>query len=99
MERPTIAHPRRDGPILICKKCLKRSRQANKIRRELKSELKHRPRIARKAAKLVYSGCFGICPKKAVVLASGSSLHNGEYILISRSAQIEDALVLLRGSK
>jgi hypothetical protein len=96
MERPVIARPRRASPVLICKKCLKRSTDGGKLRRALKRELKLRPHGTPKPSKIVTTGCFGICPKKAVVLASGNSLQNGEYLLVSSLSQIEDALASLQ---
>jgi NADH:ubiquinone oxidoreductase subunit E len=96
-QQPVIARPRRTSPILVCKKCLGRVSGAKKIRRELKSELKRQRDEASserplKSARLVTTSCFGICPKKAVVLASGKSLRNGEYILVSDREHVEDAL-------
>jgi hypothetical protein len=28
-------------------------------------------------------GCFGICPKRAVVVASGATLNRGEYLQLA----------------
>jgi predicted metal-binding protein len=97
MKQSVIARPRRPSPILVCKKCLERVSGAKKIRRELKSELKRQRNEAPnerslKSPRLVTTSCFGICPKKAVVLASGKSLQNGEYILVSDCEHVEDAL-------
>ena|ERR1700761_4507957 len=96
MKRPVIVSPRRVSPLLICKKCLKRSAKGVKIGSTLKRELKHRRGGAKKAPKLINTECFGICPKRAVVLASGDSLQRGEYVLVSRRSDIENALGLLR---
>ena len=96
MKRPIVASPRRASPLFICEKCLKRSPQGGKIRRTLKSELKHRQDQSKRAPKLIRTGCFGICPKRAVVLANGYSLQKGEYVLVSRRNEIEDALTLLQ---
>lgn len=86
----------RREPVLICKKCLKRVPDGRKIRRELKSATKslrdaqpdHRPR-------LVMTSCFGICPKRAVVVASATTLHRGEYVLLADADQAADAVSLL----
>jgi hypothetical protein len=101
MKQPVIARPRRASPILVCRKCLGRVSGAKKIRRELKSELKRQRNEAPnerslKSPRLVMTGCFGICPKKAVVLASGKSLQNGEYVLVSDRERVGDALNLLQ---
>ena len=85
-------HSRRE-PVLICRKCLKRVPDGRKIKRELKSAIKgvqdaqpgRRPR-------LVMTNCFGICPKRAVVAASGTTLHRGEFILLADADQAADAV-------
>ncbi len=91
MEQPIIARLRRAGPVLICRKCLKRLPESDRIRGRLKHALK-RQSTGQKASRLVSVNCFGICPKKAVVLASGRSLQDNEYVLISRPRQAEAAL-------
>jgi predicted metal-binding protein len=75
--------PRRAGPILVCKKCLKRIDGGSKLKRALKTEIKRRgPGQAKRRSRIVLTSCFGICPKRAVVVASGSSLQRGEYLLL-----------------
>lgn len=98
MKRLAVVRPRRDAPILICKKCLKRSPDGAKIRRQLKRELKQGRRGTKGPPRFVWTGCFKICPKKAVVLASGSSLAKGEYVLVSRHEEAGVALDLLEAS-
>lgn len=98
MTKPIIARPRRASPILVCKKCLKRAPAGAEVRRELKSALKHRPSGALKRSRLVSTSCFGICPKRAVVMASAQSLQAGEYILVSHRRQVDDALEGLSAS-
>ena len=60
---PMIVRPRRAAPVLVCRKCLKRSDDGSKIRRALKSELKASKHDGGKPAKLIMTGCFGLCPK------------------------------------
>ena len=91
MTKPIIARSRRASPVLVCKKCLKRSPGGPKIRRELKRELKRRSG-EKKSSRLVSTSCFGICPKRAVVLVSGRSLQDDEYVLVARRREVEDAL-------
>ena len=91
MKQPIIARSRRPGPILICKKCLRRWAGGDRIRGKLKRELKQR-RTGKETSRLVAVNCFGICPKAAVVLASGRSLEHNEYVLVSRPRQVEGAL-------
>src|SRR4051794_4040450 len=94
MKQPVIARSRRPSPVLICKKCLRRCPGGDKIRGRLKHQLKAR-RTGKKPSRLVSVNCFGICPKRAVVLASGRSLEKDEYLLVSRPRQVEDALETL----
>ena len=101
MKPPITARSRRGSPILICKKCLKRcGRGGDKIRGRLKDELKRRCEAGApsKPARLVAVNCFGICPKRAVALASGHSLQRNEYMLVSRPRQVEEALEKLQPS-
>ena len=91
-----MVQPRRGSPILICKKCLKRSPGGAKIRRRLKRELKHGTDATKKPPRLIPTGCFKLCPKAAVVLASGLSLAKGKYVLLSHHDDAEAALGLLQ---
>lgn len=91
MKQPIVARSRRGGPVLICRKCLKRCPDGGKIRARLKHELKRR-RTGKKPPRLVSVNCFGLCPKRAVVLASGRSLAADQYVLVLRSRQVEAAL-------
>lgn len=98
MKPPIIARSRRGSPILICKKCLKRCEGGGRIRGRLKDELNRRCEAGApsKPARLVAVNCFGICPKRAVVLASGHSLQRNEYVLVSRPRQVDEALEKLQ---
>ncbi|WP_441235837.1 hypothetical protein [Bradyrhizobium sp. 930_D9_N1_4] len=92
---PMLVRPRRAAPVLVCKKCLKRSDEGRDVRRALKSELKAARREGTKPAKLVMTGCLGLCPKKSIVLASGASLKRQEYVLVEASDQVPRALEML----
>jgi hypothetical protein len=90
--------PRRAGPVLVCKKCLRHAEGGGKLKRRLKSELKRRSSSQKtRRPRLVLVNCFGICPKRAVVLASADTLGRGEFILLSDSAcgSIEDVTRVL----
>jgi predicted metal-binding protein len=88
--------PRRPGPILVCRKCLKRVANAKNIKRALKSEVKRRSAaLAIKRPRIVLTDCFGICPKRAVVLASGTTLHRDEYLLLTGHDGIDEAAAIL----
>jgi predicted metal-binding protein len=95
MNRTTVVRPRRETPILVCKKCMKRSPDGAKIYRRLKRELKSTGNGTKKAPRLVTTGCFKICPKSAVVLASAQTLAQGEYVLVARRGDTEAAMSLL----
>ena len=92
MTSPMIARSRRASPVLVCQKCLKRCSKGAGIRRELKRELKHRVPAGKKAPRLVSATCFGLCPKRAVVLASARTLQQDEYMLVSRQRDVAAAL-------
>jgi hypothetical protein len=73
----------RPGPVLVCRKCLKRVSNGGKLRRRLKASLKHHSAGQKKRrARLVLTNCFGICPKDAVVAASVATFARGEILLI-----------------
>jgi hypothetical protein len=64
----------RPGPVLVCRKCLKRMANGGKLRRRLKASLKQRSAGQKKQrARLVFTNCFGICPKNAVVTTSAAT--------------------------
>lgn len=94
-----VVRPRRAAPVLVCRKCLKRSGEGSDVRRALKSELKASKRDGAKPAKLVMTGCFGLCPKKSIVVVSGASLKRQEYLLIADRDQVPLALALLNDER
>jgi hypothetical protein len=94
----TVKQRRRPGPVLVCKKCLKRIDAGSKIRRRLKSELKRKSSLqSTRRPRLVLADCFGICPKRAVVLASAHTLKRSEFVLLRDAARgsIEDVTEVL----
>jgi len=92
---PMVVRPRRAAPVLVCRKCLKRSDEGREVRRALKSELKAARREGTKPAKLVMTGCFGLCPKRSIVVASGASLARNELVLVSDREEVPRALEML----
>src|SRR5689334_737484 len=96
MSRPIVARQRRASPVLVCRKCLKRSTEGSDVRRALKRELKQRTCAERNSPRLIATSCFGLCPKKAIVLASAHSLGNGEYVLVSDREEVKEALDMLQ---
>jgi hypothetical protein len=87
--------PRRTKPVLICRKCLKRFGSGSRLKRALKSELKRAVAATGRKPRLVATGCFGICPKRAVVVASGATLSQGEYLLLSDADSSAAAAAIL----
>jgi predicted metal-binding protein len=96
-----IARTRRASPILLCRKCLSRIDDGKTLRKALKSDLKQRSaRQGQKRPRLVLTGCFGLCPKRAVVAASAATLGRGEYLLLKDAAEsAEAARVLMEGER
>lgn len=93
---PATARPRRPSPILICRKCLKLAANGHAVKRALKSELKALSRASgEKRPRVVMTGCFGICPKRAVTTASGVTLARNEFLLIADAEQARDAAAKL----
>jgi hypothetical protein len=74
-------HPRRAPPVFVCRKCLKRSDDAKTIARALKSEAKRHAGDREKPARVIKTSCFGICPKRAVVVTGGAAASRGDYVL------------------
>lgn len=78
----------RPGPVLVCRKCLKRIADGGKLKRRLKAGLKEASTGQKKRrARLVLTNCFGICPKKAIVTGSAATFSQGEFLLISDSSK------------
>ncbi len=67
------------------------------MRKSLKSDLKRRSaKQDMKSPRVVLTSCLGICPKRAVVVASAATLQCGEYLLLSGAdASAEAAATLM----
>lgn len=90
------ARLRRATPVLVCQKCLSRVDDGHGFKRRLKSGLKQRSdALAVKAPRVVLTKCLGICPKRAVVVASASTLGRGEYLLLTDRDGIAEAADVL----
>ena len=88
--------PRRATPILVCRKCLSRAGGGGKLKSALKKQVKrHSAAQAVKRAKVVVTGCLGICPKHAVTVASAATLQRGEYLLLKDEKQAAAAVAQL----
>lgn len=95
--KPVIAaRLRRAPPILVCKKCLGRIDDGKKLRKALKSEAKDRSAAQDvKPPRVVMTSCLGICPKRAVVVASAATLRDGKYLLLSEAKASAEAISAL----
>ncbi|CAN5493716.1 hypothetical protein BH11PSE4_BH11PSE4_43260 [soil metagenome] len=81
------ARLRRAPPVFVCKKCLGRVADGKALRKALKSELMKRGSAnGGKPPRVVLTGCLGICPKRAVVVASAGTMARGEVILLADAA-------------
>ncbi|MGP9810613.1 (2Fe-2S) ferredoxin domain-containing protein [Rhodopseudomonas sp. NSM] len=93
---PAILRPKRPPPVLICGKCLSRIDDGKTLKQALKAELKSRVAAhGGKRARLVTTGCLGICPKRAVVTASVTTLGRGEYVLVEDAKGAGEAVAVL----
>lgn len=91
--------PRRSPPILVCKKCLGRIDEGKQLPKNLKSEVKRRSATQGvKRPRVVLTTCLGICPKRAVVVASAETLSQGEYLLLGNGDAAADAIAILMPS-
>lgn len=93
---PVVARLRRRTPILVCRKCLKRAPQGGALRKALKAALKQRrDDDSKRKPRLVMASCFGLCPKRAVVVASAATLARGECLLLAKEGDAEKAAAVL----
>ena len=91
----TVA-PRRPPPILVCKKCLGRIDDGKALRRGLKSEARRLgAERGTKPPRVVMTSCLGICPKRAVVVASAATLQHGQYLLLADADSAANAAEIL----
>ena len=86
------ARLRRPAPVLVCKKCLGRVADGTALRKALKSELKRRGSAdGTKPPRVVLTSCLGICPKRAVVVASAATMARGEVLLLADAGTVAAA--------
>ncbi|MES2028071.1 MAG: hypothetical protein V4477_02735 [Pseudomonadota bacterium] len=48
-----------------------------------------------KSPRVVLTSCLGICPKRAVVVASAATLQGGQYLLLSGAEDSAEAVTAL----
>lgn len=81
--------------LLVCGKCLKRHRDGRALRRALKDAAIDGPSGRR--PKLVRTACLGLCPGRAVALASAATLARGELVVLAEPGAAAAAVEALRG--
>lgn len=90
--------------MFVCRKCLKRSDDPKALNKALRKAIKHALKshdssghgAGEKPARIVMTSCFGLCPKRAVVVTGGVRAARGEYVLVSAAKDVPSALALLR---
>lgn len=82
--------------MFVCRKCLKRSDDAKGIKTAIKHATKRAQRPGVKPSRVVMTACFGLCPKRAVVVTGGTGAARGEYCLVSSANEVDGALALLQ---
>src|SRR3954470_18440202 len=81
---PVVTARLRRAPVLVCRKCLGRVADGKALRKALKSELKLRSTgDGGKPPRVVLTGCLGICPKRAVAVASAATIARGQVLLLA----------------
>ena len=96
MASPALVKPRRPTPVFVCRKCLKRSDDAKDIKTAIKRAAGHAASAGGKPPRVVMTSCFGLCPKRAVVVTGGVGAARGDYALVSSPNDVPGALRLLQ---
>jgi predicted metal-binding protein len=84
--------------VLVCSKCAKKfpdGRGAKGVRSALKSALKSR-RWGK--VRVVETKCMDLCPKRRLVLASGTTLSNHKLVVVDAGFDADAALTQLLGA-
>lgn len=86
--------------LLVCKDCGKRSSGPGKALKvkEVVHELRSASRDARPRPRVLLTNCMGLCPKKAVAVASADGTTPPRAVAVGSVSALHDALPLLRGS-
>lgn len=92
--RVRVVRPRWGGAILVCGKCLKRHENGKDLRQGIKAELKERAAAhpTRRNVRIIKIACIGLCPRRAVVLASPKIMSAGEVMLVRDARDLAVAL-------
>ena len=90
--RSRVVRLGRGATILLCGKCLKRHADGKALRRAVKTEARAVADPASGKVRIVKIGCLGLCPRRAVVVASAAGLARGEVVLVRDAAGAATAL-------
>jgi hypothetical protein len=94
---PFVVRPKRPPSVLVCAKCVRKVDGGRAVRKALKAGLTERAEaVGQRPGKLIETKCMGLCPKRAVTLASGDMLARGELLIVRSAADVPVALELLR---
>lgn len=87
------------GLVLVCTKCVERQGLPKRsVRAMLKREIK--VRLAGRRPRVVAVGCLGPCPKRALAVATSTSLADGRIVLLDPAATAQQAVdALLPGTR
>lgn len=96
-----LAKAKFGGLVVVCTKCAKRqglpAKAVRKLLKDAYAELRPAGNGKAKSRKLcvIESGCLGPCPKRAVAVATGTSLAAGRVVLLEPEAGREGARAAL----
>lgn len=104
MTRSVLVRPRRAAPVFVCRKCLKRNGDPKAIKKAIKRAVKTGPiapaeGAGEKPGRIIMTSCFGLCPKRAVVVTGGAGAARGEYVLLSSADDAATAVRRLRSDQ
>ncbi|CCE02545.1 conserved hypothetical protein [Bradyrhizobium sp. STM 3809] len=85
--------------MFVCRKCLKRSDDPKGIIKGIKKAIKRETKRVSasngKSPRIVVTSCFGLCPKRAVVMTGSARAARGEYVLVTAAGDVAGALARL----
>ena len=91
--RTRVVRPRWSEALFVCGKCLKRHPDGKAMRHALKGEVKrHAGSDGKRGVRMIKTACVGLCPRKAIIIASAVTLADGNVVLVHISADIPDAV-------
>ena len=94
-DKIVTARPRWGGAILVCSKCIRRHDAGKDLQRALKGHVKAATAPGARKVRIIKTACLGLCPKRAVVLASPVTLARGEVVVARAKGDIAGALARL----